>query len=112
MARLDPTELLKVHHTTVDGDGTERITQVTPYMALRVGDHPILFLKAGKVWDAGGREITNTPPGFWGAVSKCVPERVRECGFEPSDVQNLDASEDKPEKPTPPIQAEPVRRRR
>lgn len=108
MPQLDPLDLLKVHHTAVMEDGSEKIVKVTPYMVITIGDHPKLFLKNGVVWDAGGREVKQFPPGFWGAVANSDPARLKECGFDPEDVQNLNNAEDKPES----TQSEPQRKRR
>lgn len=108
---IDPMDLLKVHHTTVDGAGIERIIQVTPYLVITVGENPILFMKTGKVWDAGGREVPEPAPGFWKAASRANPERLRECGFDPDEVAEK-AEEDIMPPPATITLPEPPRRAR
>lgn len=82
---------LNVHTKVTDPNtGEERLVKVEPYLRIRAPEGPTpLFLKGGKVCDENGKEQKPVPAWVWRMAAHCSDAALREAGFEPEVVRNL-----------------------
>lgn len=88
--------LLNVHTKIIDPNtGEEKLVKVEPYLRLKSGEAPTpLFLKKSQVCDENGRIVKPVPGWLWQMASSCSDAALREVGFDPEVVRNLNTRED------------------
>jgi hypothetical protein len=61
--------------------GRNILTRMNPYVRLRNGDDPPVFLQGGKLYDEGGTEIKKAPPWVVEHMKVMSDKAKREVGF-------------------------------
>lgn len=73
---------LRVHdYRVMPGTNQARLLSMKPYINVKAGNGPPIFIQGGKLWAEGGEEIKNPPEWFWDEIKKIDPERLKAIGF-------------------------------
>lgn len=74
----------RVHHYQPTPETNEvRLVKVTPYVRVRNGDEPPLFLQNNEFWSEGGEHIphANVPGWAWQQAKLCNPVVLKDANF-------------------------------
>ena len=74
--------LTNVHETAKDPNtGMDRITGQNPYLRLKQGEAPPIFIQRGQAMDENGNIIRDLPDWFHEELAKVSPKMLAECGW-------------------------------
>jgi hypothetical protein len=77
--------LTQVHETAKDPNtGLDRITRENPYVRLKQGEFPPLYIQGGQVYDESGTVQKTMPAWFMEEIEKANPAQLARAGWKPT----------------------------
>jgi hypothetical protein len=77
--------LTQVHETAKDPNtGLDRITRENPYVRLKQGEFPPLYIQGGQVYDESGTVQKTMPAWFMEEIEKANPAQLARAGWKPA----------------------------
>jgi hypothetical protein len=77
--------LTQVHETAKDPNtGLDRITRENPYVRLKQGEFPPLYIQGGQVYDESGTVQKTLPAWFMEEIEKANPAQLARAGWKPA----------------------------
>jgi len=74
--------LTAVHETARDPNtGLDRVTRENPYVRLKQGEFPPLYIQGGNVYDESGNPQKNLPDWFMEELAKAEPAQLARAGW-------------------------------
>lgn len=76
--------LTSVHETAKDPNtGMDRIVAENPYLRVKQGDYPPIYLQRGQVYDESGNIMKPIPDWAHEEIAKASPEALAKVGWKP-----------------------------
>lgn len=73
---------LKTHEfRRVSGSNTRVLTRIRPYIRVRNGEDPPLYIQEGRVYSESGQEVDPLPPWFWDHARTITPAGRNKVGL-------------------------------
>lgn len=71
------------HRDPTTGEVSQRLVDFNPYLSLKSGDDPAVFIQRGKLYSAEGPELApdEVPAWFADELAKCTPDSLRAVGW-------------------------------